>query len=321
MAFGVSQIIGNYECLSLIDKPRSGVTYKVRNIATGEVEALRALPVAAARDPESAERLKREIRVHTRLTHPNVIAFHDAFELDDQIVMTTDYVEGPTLFDLCRGGPLPAAQAIAIVVQILDAIEEAHALGIVHRGITAEHVTLTADGHVKLGGFDLAKPVSDTNLTQVGAVIGDPRYISPEQVIGTAGLDHRSDLYAIGVLLYLTLTGKLPIEGESDFDVLSAQIHSQPQPPRAVNPAISPELEQAVLRALAKNPGERFADAAEFRTQLAAVAAARATAAPVAAIPGPAPPTLRQSARSSQATFVFVLLAIVLVSAGWLALR
>jgi serine/threonine-protein kinase len=318
MAFGVSQIIGNYECLSLIDKPRSGVTYKVRNLVTGEVEALRALAGAAARDPESAERLKREIRIHTRLTHPNVVAFHDAFELDGQIVMTTDYVEGPTLAELCRTGPLPAARAVGIAVQLLDAIAEAHALGIVHRGITAEHVIVEADGHVKLGGFDLAKPASDTNLTKVGAVIGDPRYISPEQVIGKAGLDPRSDLYSIGVLLYLTLTGKMPIEGESDFDVLSAQIHSQPVAPRAVNPAISAELEQAVLRALAKNPDERFANAAEFQARLATVGAA-----PVTAVVEPAPASVPLGATRSKTPFVagVVAVALAVLVAGFMALR
>ena len=318
MAFGVSQIIGNYECLSLIDQPRSGVTYKVRNLITGEVEALRALAGAAARDPESAERLKREIRIHTRLTHPNVIAFHDAFELDDQIVMTTDYVEGPTLAELCRRGPLPSNRAVGIAMQLLDAIAEAHALGIVHRGITAEHVIVEADGHVKLGGFDLAKPVSDANLTKVGAVIGDPRYISPEQVIGKAGLDPRSDLYSIGVLLYLTLTGKMPIDGASDFDVLSAQIHSQPEAPRALNPAIPVDLEQAVLRALAKNPDERFADAAEFRARLTAVGTA-----PVAAIVEPAPAAVQRAATSSRTPLVagVVAVALAVLVAGFMALR
>lgn len=284
MGFGVNQIIGNYECLSLIDKPRSGVTYKVRNLATGEVEALRTLPGATSRDAESAERLQREIRVHTRLTHPNVIGFHDAFELDGQVVMTTDFADGPTLAELCRIGPLPQTDAVRTIIQVLDGLEEAHALGIVHRGITAEHVIVEAGGCVKLGGFDLAKPASDTDLTKVGAVIGDPRYISPEQVLGRGGLDPRSDLYSVGVLLYLTLTGKMPFEGGSDFDVLSAQINSEPQPPCAANPAISPGLEQIVLRALQKNPDERFSNAAEFRAALdtPAAAAAPRPAAPAA---------------------------------------
>src|SRR5512133_1120109 len=97
MSFGVKQVVGDYECLGIIDKPRAGVTYKVRNLKTGEVESLRALRGATSRDSEAAERLLREMRVHARLTHPNLVGFHNAFELDGELVMTTDYVEGATV--------------------------------------------------------------------------------------------------------------------------------------------------------------------------------------------------------------------------------
>src|SRR5690349_8847634 len=163
MGLVLNEVVGNYECLGIISKPRSGLTYRVRNLVTGEIEALRALPRAAA-DAESAERLSREIRIHTRLTHPNVVGFHDAFELDGQLVMTTDYVEGTTLAELARAGALPPDEAVRVVQAILEGLEEAHALGIVHRGITAEHVIVAADGSVKLGGFDVAKASTDANL-------------------------------------------------------------------------------------------------------------------------------------------------------------
>src|SRR3954452_24483790 len=149
MGLALNEVVGNYECLGIISKPRSGLTYKVRNLASGEIESLRALPGSSAADAESAERLAREIRIHTRLTHPNVIGFHDAFELEGQIVMTTDYVDGPTLAQRCSAGPLPPEQAVAIVSQVLLGLEEAHAFGIVHRGITGEHVILRQDGMVK----------------------------------------------------------------------------------------------------------------------------------------------------------------------------
>src|SRR5581483_1007296 len=103
-----------------------------------------------------------------------VIAFHDAFQLDGQVVMTTDYVEGPTLADLCRERPLSISDACAAILQVLDGLEEAHALGIVHRGITAEHIIVNAEGVAKVAGFDLAKAASDTHLTQLGSVLGDP---------------------------------------------------------------------------------------------------------------------------------------------------
>lgn len=288
MTFAPGPAVDNYEFLSIIDKPKAGVTYKVRNLTTGEFETLRTLPGASYGDPESLERFLREIRVHTRLSHPNIIAFHDAFELDGQLVMTAEFVEGATLAELCRKGRLLSPEAARVICEILAALEEAHGLGIVHRGITAEHVIVTPAGEVKLGGFGLAKPASDMNLTQSGAVLGDPRYISPEQVLGTNALDGRADLYSVGVLLYQALTGKVPFSNPNDFDVMVAQVSTPPRPPSLLNPGISPALEQVVLTALAKKTEQRYADAIAFRTALASVTSA-AEAPPEKPIETPAP--------------------------------
>jgi serine/threonine-protein kinase len=265
------QIVGNYELLGLVDKPRAGVTYKVRNRTTGELEAMRTLPGPSYSDGESVERFLREIRMHTRMAHPNLVAFHDALEVDGRLVMTSEYVEGPSLAELCARGAMPVGEAVRVTCDVLAGLEEAHALGIVHRGITAEHVTVTRAGAVKLGGFGLAKPASDVNLTRAGAVVGDARYMSPEQVSGLVELDARADLYSVGVLLFHGLTGRLPFEGENQFDVMVAHVHTPPPRPRAVRPEMPAELEEIVLRALAKKPEERFAGAGEFRAALEAV--------------------------------------------------
>ena len=267
MTFAPTQTVGKYEFLSIIDKPKAGITYKVRNRTTSELEVLRALPGITSTDPESIERFLREIRVHTRLSHPNVVAFHDAFELDGQLVMTSEFVTGETLGDASRRGALPPTEAVRAICAVLSGLEEAHALGIVHRGITAEHVTLTAQGGVKLGGFGLAKPVSDVNLTQTGAILGDPTYISPEQIMG-APTDARSDTYSVGVLLYLALTGVVPFRGPNEFDVMAAHLDHTPSQPSTVNPAVSPELDRIVQTALAKRPDQRYATAAAFRKAL-----------------------------------------------------
>lgn len=266
-----SQAVGNYEFLGIVDKPKAGVTYKVRNLTTGEFEVLRALPGSSSSDLESPQRFLREIKMHTRLSHPNIIAFHDALELDGQLVMTAEFVEGTTLAELCQRGPLPSGQTIRVIGDVLSGLEEAHSLGIVHRGITAEHVMVTRDGEVKLGGFGLAKPASDVNLTQVGAVLGDARYMSPEQVIGIAPIDSRADLYSVGVLLFQALTGQVPFDGANDFEIMTAQVSGQPPRPTTLNSGVAPELERIVLKALAKKPEDRFADAKEFRQALAAL--------------------------------------------------
>src|ERR1019366_5273365 len=263
-----SQIVGNYEFLGIIDRPKAGVTFKVRNLTTGELEVLRTLPGASYGDPESLERLLREIRVHTRLSHPNIVAFHDAPELEGCVAMTAEFVEGATLAELCRPGPLLSSEALRIVCDVLSGLEEAHALGIVHRGITAEHVKVTPEGVVKLGGFDLAKPEVDVMLTKGGAVLGDPRYLSPEQVMGTEALDGRADVYSVGVLLFQTLTGKVPFDGPNDYDIMVAQVGKQPTRHSTLNPGIAPELDEIVLRALAKEPEKRFPGAWELRMAL-----------------------------------------------------
>jgi serine/threonine-protein kinase len=217
------------------------------------------------------ERFLREIRIHTRLSHPNIVAFHDALELDGQLVMTAEFVEGTTLAEFCRRGPLSQVQAIRAICVVLSGLEEGHALGIVHRGITAEHVMVTPDGKVKLGGFGLAKPASDVNLTQAGATLGDAAYMAPEQVLGVGPLDGRADLYSAGVLLFQALTGRVPFDGKTDFDIMVAQVSAQPPRPSVLNPGIGPELERIVLTALAKKPEDRFASAREFRQALSAL--------------------------------------------------
>ena len=287
-----------------MDRPKAGVTYKVRNLATGEFEVLRTLPGASYEDPESLERLLREIRIHTRLSHPNIVAFHDALQLDGHIVMTAEFVEGTTLAKLCRPGPLLSTEALRIVGEVLSALEEAHALGIVHRGITAEHVMITRSGVVKLGGFGLAKPSSDVNLTQAGAVVGDVRYMSPEQVMGTGALDTRADLYSVGVLLYQALTARVPFDAPNDFDIMMAQVGKQPVRPSSLNPGIAPELELIVLKALAKKPADRYASAAEFHQALTTLNAPLTTepldSVPIAApLPEVAAGRIRESRRAS----------------------
>jgi len=268
MSFARSQTIGNYEFLGIVDKPKAGVTYKVRNLVTRKLELLRALPGSSLGDPESAERFLREIKIHTRLSHPNIVAFHDALQLDGQLVMTTEYVEGDTLAKRMTAGALPPAEALAWIRDVLAALQEAHALGIVHRGITPESLIITREGTVKLGGFGLAKPVSDLSLTRAGSVLGDPGYIAPEQVSGRAAVDCRADIYSAGVLLYQALTGTAPFQGHNDYEIMVAQVSKEPASPRAVRPEISPELEKIVLTALAKDPLQRFSSAGAFREAL-----------------------------------------------------
>ena len=296
-----SQTAAKYEFLGIVDKPKAGVTYKVRNLVTGEFEILRALPGNSYADAESRERFLREIKIHTRLSHPNIVAFHDALELDGQLVMTAEFVEGATMAETCSAGPMPSREALLAICDVLSGLEEAHALDIVHRGITAEHVILSRDGTAKLGGFGLAKSALDVSLTRAGSVMGDARYISPEQVTAIAAPDARADLYSVGILLFQALTGKVPFEGKNDFEVMSAQVSAAPPKPSSLNPAISPALERIVLTALAKKPEERFPGAREFRSALLGLEESLPAAEPAA------PPALSTAASSGRRRLPYLL--------------
>jgi eukaryotic-like serine/threonine-protein kinase len=295
MAFELGQKVGEYELLDVLERSKSGVSYRVRNVLAQRFETLKLLPKSMQEDNDKVERFVREIKVHARLSHPNVVTFYNATVLEGQLVMTTELVEGSTLADVLEAGPVPLPQAVSYVSQVLSALSYAHQHGVVHREITPEHIIVTPDGAVKLGGFGLAKGANDPQLTQAGAVLGSLRYISPEQVKGSTSLDGRADLYSLGVVLYQMVTGRLPFESKSQFDVMLAHVNQAPQPPLQLAPDLPPALNEIILKALAKDPAERFASAEEFQAALAALhlipipkqESLTATAAPPAAAPGP----------------------------------
>jgi serine/threonine protein kinase len=272
MSLVPGQTIGKYEIIGILDIQKTGVTYKVRDKSTQAFEVLRTLPGGSSTDSESVERFLRDIKVHSRLLHPNIVAFYDALQLDGRLVMTGEYVEGSTLAVRLSRGPLGVGEAIRCIADLLCGLEEAHSLGIVHRGITSDNIVITRDNTVKLGGFGLAKPVTDMNLTRVGSVLGNPRYIAPEQVTGQNPVDARADLYSAGVVLYEALTGRVPFEGRSDYEIMVAQVSSGPGTPSRLNPAIPPALDEVVMKALAKDPAERFQSAREFQAALQTLA-------------------------------------------------
>jgi serine/threonine-protein kinase len=183
---------------------------------------------------------------------------------------------------------------------------------------------ITPDGKVKLGGFGLAKPANDVNLTQAGAVLGDTRYISPEQVMGTTALDGRADLYSVGVLLFHALTGRVPFDGPNDFDIMVAQVSKQAARPSSRNPGISPELDSVVLTALAKKPEDRFSSAKDFRTALAAlngpVRVVTQPEAPVEKIPETAAPQFLTKAEAGGTQRIVVVLTAVCAVIGLIVL-
>jgi serine/threonine-protein kinase len=281
MSIQPGQRAGDYEIVDLLENTKEGVTYKVRNVILGRFEVLRVLPSPLQDDQEAVTRFLREAQVHARMSHPNIVSFYHATQLDGQLVMTTELMEGTTLAARRELGPLPVAEALRIQSQVLSALGHAHGLGIVHRDVTPYNVILTADGAVKLTGFGLAKGVQDNQLTQPGTVMGSLNYISPEQIKGSGKLDARTDVYSAGVVLYEALTGQRPFHRKSQFELMLAHMNELPVAPSILNPDVPAEISEIVLTAMAKDPSARFQTAEEFRQRLENPRGAR----PAGAIP------------------------------------
>ena len=268
MKFEIGQTAGGYEFLAVLDTSESGVTYKVRNVLVRRLEALKVLPKELQEDQQRINRFLREVNIRARLSHPNIVSFYNALSLDDQLVMTTELVEGSTVAQLAKLGPFPLKDAVDYICQALSALVYAHAHGVVHRDISPSSMIITEENQLRLSDFGLAKMYADPSLTQTGTVVGSVDYTSPEQVKGITTLDERTDIYSIGVILYELAAGQKPFVSKSQFEVMQAHVEKEPLPPVELNPELSSELNNIILHALAKAPTERFQSAMKFRTAL-----------------------------------------------------
>ena len=270
MTLETGKRVGDYEILSVLGSGGMGQVYSARNIISGRIEAMKILLSDYAAEPQLTERFNAEIRILASLDHPNIAQLRTAFEYDNQLVMIMEFVEGATLEKRATEGPIPLNQVIAYSDQVLSALSYAHSKGVTHRDIKPGNIMITSHDLIKLMDFGIAKSSTDlerTQLTCPGTTLGSVYYMSPEQVRGDT-VDPRSDIYSFGVTMYEMLTGLRPFQAETAYALLNAHLNEAPEPPDLVNPMISPELNNIVLRAMAKAPDRRFQTAEEFRTAL-----------------------------------------------------
>ncbi|HEX7361739.1 MAG TPA: serine/threonine-protein kinase [Bryobacteraceae bacterium] len=267
MAFSIGETVGDYRIVSAIGSGGMGTVYKAQHLISERLEAIKVVLPDLVDSPELADRFIREIKVQARLNHPNITALHNAFRLENQLLMVMEFVEGTTLHSRLKSGRLEAGPAIDVVLQVLSALRYAHAQGVVHRDIKPANIMLTANGIVKLMDFGIARSLADKQLTNAGAAIGSVYYMSPEQVQGT-GVGARSDLYSVGIMLYEMVTGARPIEGESSWAVMNAHLNQPPRSPAVLNSGLPASLCLAILKALEKDPANRYQNAAEMASIL-----------------------------------------------------
>jgi serine/threonine-protein kinase len=235
--------------------------------------AIKVLAPPYDRDDEFVERFRREARAAAGLSHPNIVAVFDSGSDDGTHFIVTELVEGETLADRLRDGPMPPADAVAVAVDIARALAAAHALGLIHRDIKPGNVMLLPDGRVKVVDFGIARAAGSDTLTHTGAVLGSTAYLSPEQA-GGQPVDERADLYSLGCVLYEMLTGRVPFRADTPIATMYRHVNEDAPPPSTIAP-VQPELEDVVLRCLEKDPKRRFASAAELEAALLAVPLAR----------------------------------------------
>jgi len=267
MALEIGKRVGDYEILSLLGAGGMGQVYSARNIISGRIEAMKVLLPDFATEPELAARFTAEIRTLAGLDHPNIAQLRTAFQFENRLVMIMEFVEGVTLEKRASESQIPVNDVLNYSTQVLAALSYAHSKGVTHRDIKPANIMITSHGLVKLMDFGIAKSTTDLQLTRPGTTMGSVYYMSPEQVRGGT-VDARSDIYSFGVTLYEMLTGRRPFQAETAYSVLNAQLNEAPAPPAQINPALSAELNNIVLRAMVKAPGGRFQTAEEFRAAL-----------------------------------------------------
>lgn len=260
-------IAGKYRIIEEIGHGGMGVVCKAEDLKLKRCVALKFLPPHLMDSPELKERFLVEAQAAAALSHPNICVIHEVGESEGRPYIAMEYVEGESLRDKIKERPLAVSEALDIATQIAEGLDEAHGKGVIHRDIKSANIMITGKGRAKILDFGLAKVKERPLLTKEGTTVGTIAYMSPEQAQGQE-VDHRSDIWSLGVVMYEMLSGALPFKGEPEASILYSVVHEEPKPLRALKPDVPLELQQIVDKSLKKRPEDRYGSAAELLNDL-----------------------------------------------------
>jgi serine/threonine protein kinase len=264
----IGKTITHYHIIEKLGEGGMGVVYKARDDKLERLVALKLLSQEFTVDPDAKKRLIREAKTTARLNHINICTIYEIDEAENQLFIAMEFIEGESLQEKYGNRSLSIEESFAIISQIISGLSHAHKLGIFHRDIKPTNILITHDGIVKIVDFGIAKLKGQTQYTQAGKILGTIDYISPEQAGGDK-VDHRTDIWSTGILLYQLLTGKLPFNGDYDQVIIYSILHEQPASLSSILPDQSHDIEGIINKCLQKNPNNRYQNIKELEFDLA----------------------------------------------------
>jgi serine/threonine-protein kinase len=264
----IGRVVGNYRIEEKIGEGGMGAVFRAVDAMLERDVAIKAIRPELGREPQMIERFRAEARILARVNHPAIATIYSFFHEGEEFFLAMEYVRGRSLSRVLETeGALPWRTAVRLLLSALDGIEQAHRAGIVHRDLKPDNLMITEAGTIKVMDFGIARVAGSGHLTRTGLLVGTLRYMAPEQIRGEE-VDPRTDVYALGAVLYQMLAGRVPFEGGSDFAILRAQVEETPAPPSAHLPGLPEWADHAVLKALEKDPARRFQSVEEMRSFL-----------------------------------------------------
>ena len=312
-AGGVGKVIGDYKLVAKLGAGGMGSVFRAQHRQTGQIVAFKVLMPSDAKNKRMVIRFQRESKIALSVKHPNIVEGLDAGVVGNLCFLAMEYVDGEALSDLLkREKRISRERTVDLMIKVASGLSYAHAKGLIHRDIKPENILLGRDGSVKICDLGLAREVKDTGFTMMGAALGTPKYMSPEQVAGSKQIDARTDVYSLGATVYHMLAGQTPYQAKSGAMMMAAQVSGKFTPLLEIAPDVDPALAQIVERCMQKDVSSRFASMDDLIAALKGLKGRRRSASP-AGRPGPSAPAAKRRAAKSSGGLVVVLGILVVL--------